>query len=274
VNGTVFYKMSGSGNDFVFVDGRSSPVEVWTPQAIQAVCRRRVGVGADGLSVVEPGSGPGAVRLHYFNSDGGRATLCGNSALCATRLAAWLGLAPADGMILETDAGTHQARCLPGPGELAEVSLGAASPVSAPKIDLAQGERVVRFATVGVPHLVLFVDDLKAVDVAARGRALRSHPELGPAGANVNFLAKGPEGWAIRTYERGVEAETLACGTGAAASAAVVSETGEAALPWRVRTASGAELGVRKATNGSGGASGALWLSGEGRMVYRGVLGL
>ena len=86
LNGTVFYKMSGSGNDFVFVDGRGNPASVWTAQVIQDVCRPHTGVGADGLAIVEPGSKPGAIRLQYFNSDGGRASLCGNSALCATRL--------------------------------------------------------------------------------------------------------------------------------------------------------------------------------------------
>jgi diaminopimelate epimerase len=273
VNGTIFYKMSGSGNDFVFVDGRGSPAISWTPEAIRAVCRPHTGVGADGLSVLEPGSTHGAVRLQYFNSDGGRASLCGNSALCATRLAAWLDLAPADGMILETDAGSHQSRCLPGSGERAEVALGKATAVTSPALDLTPGERMVRLATVGVPHLVVFVADLPAVDVFGRGRALRSHPSLGPAGANVNFVAKDKAGaWAMRTYERGVEAETLACGTGAAASAAVVSSTGEASLPWLVRTSSGADLGVR-ASNGAGPDSGTLWLSGEGRMVFRGVLG-
>ena len=274
INGTVFYKMSGSGNDFVFVEGRNSPISLWTPEAIQAICRPHTGVGADGLAIVEPGSKPGAIRLQYFNSDGGRASLCGNSALCATRLAAWLGLASAEGMTLESDAGTHEARCLPGPGERAEVALGASSAVSEPKVELAGGEKMARLATVGVPHLVVFVANLAAVDVQGRGRVLRNHPSLGTPGANVNFLAKDQAGsWAMRTYERGVEAETLACGTGACASAAVVSEIGEASLPWLVRTASGAQLGVRRSGNGSGGSGSPLWLAGEGRMVFRGVLG-
>lgn len=269
MNGTVFYKMSGSGNDFIFLDGRASPVASWSREAIQAVCRPHTGVGADGVAVVEPGSKAGAVRLHYFNSDGGRADLCGNAALCATRLASWLELAPAGGVILETDAGIHQARCLEGPGERAEVGLGRASKVTSPAVELVAGERQARLATVGVPHLVVFVDNLSGVDVANRGRALRRHAALGPAGANVDFLARQPDGsWAMRTYERGVEAETLACGTGAAASAAVVRDTGEAVLPWTVRTASGCQLGVRNGTDGL------LWLSGEGRMVFRGILGL
>lgn len=273
MNGTVFYKMSGSGNDFVFLDGRASPVADWTPDAVRAVCRPHTGVGADGLAILEPGSAKGRVRLHYFNSDGGRADLCGNAALCATRLAGWLDLAPTGDLTLETDAGSHPARCLEGPGERAEVALGHASRVTAPAIELLAGERLARLATVGVPHLVVFVDDLAGVDVPSRGRVLRRHGALGATGANVNFLARQPDGsWSMRTYERGVEAETLACGTGAAASAAVVRETGQASLPWAVRTASGAQLGVRASSeNGSGDL---LWLSGEGRMVFRGVLGL
>ena len=96
--------MTGSGNDFVFVDGRVAPVDTWTPERIRWACSRQTGVGGDGLAVLEPGADCESVRLHYFNSDGLRAALCGNASLCAARLAGWLELAPNGAVLLETDS--------------------------------------------------------------------------------------------------------------------------------------------------------------------------
>jgi len=169
VNGTVFFKMSGSGNDFVFVDGRHSPVGSWSAQQISVICARATGVGADGLVVLEPGSRPGAVRFHFFNSDGSPAPMCGNGALCATRLAAWLELAPSEGMCLETDSGVYETRCVPGTTDRVEMQLADVS-VSYPDIKSEPGEGRIAFATVGVPHLVVVVDDLEGLDLARRGR--------------------------------------------------------------------------------------------------------
>ncbi len=276
MKGTVIYKMSGSGNDFVFSDGRRDPVESWPPERIRAVCHRRTGVGADGLVVVEPGSGPGAVRFQFFNNDGSRASMCGNAALCATRLSAWLELAPPEGMRLETDAGTFETRCLPGPGELAEIRLPNVGRLDRPAIELVAGEREIALTTVGVPHLVVLVDDPAAVDVLGRGRELRLHEALKPGGANVNFVGQVNGGWAMRTYERGVEDETLACGTGAVACAALLSDLGGADLPWQVRTAAGPLLTVSCEGSGGGTVRNAVLaeptLTGEGRLVFWGPL--
>jgi len=276
VNGTVVYKMNGSGNDFVFVDGRTSPLSAWTPERIRAVCDRHSGVGSDGLVVVEPGSAPDAVRFHFFNSDGGRAAMCGNGALCATRIAAYLELASPNGMTLETDAGTYRSRCVPGDGERAELLLGDVTAFSQPKVRLRSGEREARLVQVGVPHLVVLVEKVGAVELLERGRALRFDPALGPPGANVNFVGpaeghSGTQAWAMRTYERGVEGETLACGTGAVACASVLALGGHATLPLQVRTASGKVLSVSGAPTGSGvcGVS----LAGEGRLLFRAILG-
>lgn len=244
MGGSVFYKMTGSGNDFVFIDGRCDPVAEWSPERIRSVCARRTGVGADGLVVLEPGSAPGRVRFHFFNSDGSRAPMCGNGALCATRLAARLELAPAEGMCLETDAGTYEARCLPETTDRAEIRLADVTDLSHPEIVPTDGERHIGFATVGVPHLVVVVDDLEAVDLVGRGRALREHRVLEPGGANVNFVARTGEGWAMRTYERGVEGETLACATGAVASALVLGTAGDLEFPWAVRSRMGELLSV------------------------------
>lgn len=270
--GIVVYKMTGSGNDFVFVDGRMVPLADWTAEQIRQVCARGTGVGADGLVVLEPGSQIGAVRFHFFNNDGSRAAMCGNAALCATRLAAWLEMAPADGMTLETDSGNLASRCLPGPGERAELSAPPPATLVEPDIEPAEGEQAIVFTSVGVPHLVVLVDDLAAVAVLQRGRELRCHSALQPEGANINFVSNARGGvWAMRTYERGVEAETLACGTGAVACAAALCRSGTIRLPWDVRTSSGTTLTVR-AEPAPGGGFKRAFLAGEGRLILRGVL--
>jgi diaminopimelate epimerase len=111
MKGLAIYKMTGSGNDFVFVDARDSSPEDWSAEEIQAVCARGTGVGADGIVFVGPGSAAGTTRMTYYNSDGSHAAMCGNAALCSTRLAAHLGIAPPERMSLETDAGVYESRC-------------------------------------------------------------------------------------------------------------------------------------------------------------------
>lgn len=271
LDGIVIFKMSGSGNDFVFVDGRGAPLALWSAERIRRICARRTGVGADGLVVLEPGSRPAAVRFHFFNRDGSRGAMCGNGALCATRLASWLELAPPTDMVLETDSGEVRSRCLEGEGELAQIRLADAAVPVVPAIGLEEGERSVHFTRVGVDHLVVLVDDLDRPGLMDRGRVLRSHPALGAAGANVNFASSASGGWRMRTFERGVEAETLACGTGAVAVAAVLCGSGRAALPIAIRTASGNVLEVSGTVRG--GELREPGLTGEGRLVYRAVLG-
>jgi diaminopimelate epimerase len=229
-------------------------------------------VGADGLAILQPGSRSGAVRFNFFNADGGRSQMCGNAALCATRLSAWLELGPAEGLVLETDSGDVPARCLPGPGHRAEIQLPPIADLTTPDIATLAGERSLHLTAVGVPHLVVLVDEVAAVPLLERGRELRSHAAVGPDGANVNFVGNGSGGWAMRTFERGVEAETLACGTGAAASAAVLAQIEGAVLPVDIRTSSGALLTVSANPVGGGGL-GRPQLAGEGRMVFRAVLG-
>jgi diaminopimelate epimerase len=208
----------------------------------------------------------------YFNSDGSHAAMCGNAALCSTRLAAFLGLGKATGMGLETDAGAYESRC-PSVGDRAELHLTAVNAPTTPALHLAAGERRSAFATVGVAHLVVAVDDLEAVDISSRGRALRFDPGLGAAGANVNFIAPTPKRsvWAMRTYERGVEGETLACGTGAVAAACILREWGAAEFPVTVMTRSGLPLLIR-ARRTRDGCYEDVWLEGAARMVFRGVL--
>ena len=271
LRGREFYKMSGSGNDFLFFDARSEPPgELADPARIDALCARGTGVGADGIVLIERATAPGAsFAIRYFNRDGSIGALCGNASLCSVRLATELGAAPADGFRFETGAGELTARIVDG---LPEIDLQPVDEV-APEpgaIRPAAGERRVGFAVAGVPHLVLLRDQVDDADVEGRGAPLRRHPSL-QDGANVNFVAPAPGGWAMRTYERGVEAETLACGTGAVASAILLTAWGEAnaSEPICLRTRSGQPLVVTLRREGT------RWkpsLRGEGRIVFRGTL--
>ncbi len=266
--------MTGSGNDFVMVDGRHAAPGDWSPEDIRAVCARGTGVGADGLVFVSPGSAPNAVRMVYFNADGSHAAMCGNAALCSAWLATRLGLAdPGAGMVLETDAGTYESRCAAG-DDRAELHLAAVrAPGAVPGLILLPGENRVALGTVGVPHLVVLVQNVDGADVVVRGKALRSDPALGPAGANVNFISAGasPSEWHMRTYERGVEAETLACGTGAVAAVCALSEWGLAEPPVTILTRSGRRLEIR-ARKAPEATYDDIWLVGEARLVLRGVI--
>lgn len=272
LSGLAVYKMTGSGNDFVMVDGRTSSPEDWAASDIQAMCARGTGLGADGLVFVAPGATPDSIRMIYFNSDGSRAALCGNAALCTTRLASYIGLGNGGTMHLETDAGTYESRST-GPGQ-AELHLTpVAAPSDVPSVRLQPGEERAAMSVVGVPHLVVLVTAVDQVDVAARGRALRFDPALGPEGANVNFVGPAGSGaeWRMRTYERGVEGETLACGTGAVAVGCTLEQWGKATLPVTLWTCSGRKL-VVKARRVSSVLYDDVWLVGEAQMVFRGVM--
>lgn len=267
--GREFYKLSGSGNDFVFVDTREEPAgPLATPEVIGSICSRGNGIGSDGVVFLE-NSPSATIRLIYINADGSRADLCGNATLCTARMALELGLVKgAEEFTIETDVGVLPARFLDKVPEIdlnsvAETRLEAGIPLEA-------GERRMGFALAGVPHLVIVVDDLEAVDVVGRGRPLRRHPSL-RAGANVNFVRPNGDGsFSYRTYERGVEAETLACGTGAVATAWLLTEWGLTTGPVRLLTRSGREVGVRFGGSGAGAKAS---LSGEARLVFRGRFG-
>ncbi|MEP7326653.1 MAG: diaminopimelate epimerase [Gemmatimonadota bacterium] len=263
--------MTGSGNDFVMLDGRVHRVADWPVDRIVAVCDRRNGVGADGFAVLTP-LAPGQVRMSFFNSDGSEAAMCGNAALCSTVLATTLGMAGPDGIRLVTGAGTFPTRRT---GD-AEASLNLPDFLAPrdPGIARGPGELAIWLTTVGVPHLTVLVQDVEKIDLAGRGRELRFHPGAGSAGANVNFVAAVIEGdgsrWLMRTYERGVEGETLACGTGAVASAVALGGAGRGSLPAQIVCRGGRTLEIR-AVLGANQAS-QVWLSGEGRLVFRGTL--
>ena len=274
--GRRFTKMSGSGNDFVFLDARESGAKdaLETPEWIRTACARGTGIGADGVVFLGPARSPGAAaEVRYYNSDGGRAALCGNATLCATRLAAELGIASGGEFALDTDSGRLPVRMT---DRRPEIDLGVVADVrlSVPGIAPGPGERRIGYAVAGVPHLVVLEDDVDTVDVRNRGAQLRSHQALGPAGANVNFVSPIAGGrWRIRTFERGVEGETLACGTGAVASGILLAawELTGGRDRIELETRSELSLGVtpRPQADGSWRPS----LAGEGRMVFVGELG-
>jgi diaminopimelate epimerase len=269
-----FYKMSGSGNDFVVFDARELGVGALEDAVvIQALCARGTGVGADGVVFMEEPEEEleeeGATfRMRYFNADGSAGAMCGNAALCMTRLAVQLGAAQPDDVRFQTDTGILSARIV---GALPEVDLQAAQEVR-PDIDIERepGERRIGYVLMGVPHVVILCDEVESLDVIERGRAIRMDQRLRPAGANVNFVAPIPDGgWAIRTYERGVEGETLACGTGAISSAILLNAWGASGAETTFKTRSDREVTVRLRRDGE------LWrptLRGQGRLVFTGEL--
>ena len=267
-----FFKMTGSGNDFVMFDGRTTTPADWPAHRIVEICDRRNGVGADGLVILTP-MGSDVVRMSFFNSDGSEASMCGNAALCSTTLATRLGMAPESGMRLATGAGTFPTR-VTGRAFESSLNLPDFDLPTVPPIPTGPGEQGIWLSVVGVPHLTVLVHDVEKVDLNGRGRALRFHPGAGPAGANVNFLTPrqsgSAAGWLMRTYERGVEGETLACGTGAVASAVALARFAEAQLPMDIVSRSGKPLAIR-ASLGTAKAT-QVWLTGEGRVVFEGTL--
>jgi diaminopimelate epimerase len=263
--------MTGSGNDFVVLDGRANTPDRWPPARVRAICDRRTGIGADGLVILTPAAG-GTVRMSYWNSDGSHGALCGNAALCSGRLSVDLELVAAGEFCLLTDAGMVRVISHAQADE-AEINLpDTAVPKDIPSLEAASGERWLSLGTVGVPHLVVRVEDVETVDVQARGRALRSDPRTGPVGANVNFVSPqaDPQApWLIRTFERGVEGETLACGTGTVAAALALASRGEVDLPVSFRSRGGPVLAVRARLDGSSATD--VWLGGQGKLLFRGV---
>jgi diaminopimelate epimerase len=271
--GSVFYKMSGSGNDFAMFDGRYACLEDFTAERIQAFCDRRQGAGADGVIVLDPATAPEGAhfRFHFWNSDGSEGPMCGNGALCSTRLATLIELAPADGDVtFATLAGIHTGRVR---DNRPEIELpDCPGPRKLPDAKTEPGENHPFLVTPSVPHLVLLVDDVEKVDLDRRGPPLRRDPAIGAGGANVNWVSPAGDGtFRMRTFERGVEGETLACGTGAVACAIVLGELGMARSPVRIWTRSGLPLDIRFEKSGDRIVK--LSLTGEGRLVYRGIIG-
>jgi len=267
-SGSRFYKMSGSGNDFIFFDKADGSAENRrNPAAIRAMCAHGTGIGADGVVFFDR-SADREVSIDYYNSDGSVGELCGNATLCTVRLSEILGSSVKDGLAIQTDAGAVKGRLVEG---LPEIDIAPVSEVSPDweKIRRIDLEKRLGFALVGVPHVTIEVHEVERADVRGRGSAIRRDRSL-EHGANVNFVSAVADGtWMIRTYERGVEAETLACGTGAVASAILLATWGVAQSPVRLITRSGRELTVTLRKEGT------QWypsLRGSADLVFTGFL--
>jgi diaminopimelate epimerase len=237
-----FSKMHGAANDFVVIDHRQPFLPADSTALFARLCDRRRGIGADGVLLLERDH-EHDFAMRYHNADGGRAEFCGNGARCIARYALTLGLGRNGAVSFRTDAGVKRAQ-VREPGLIA-LWFGSVDD-GEPRTLTAAGRRFVgRRVVTGVPHLVVPVEGLSRIPFSDWAPALRAHAELGPAGANVDFVERSPSGQvAMRTYERGVEGETLACGSGAIASAlwAVVEAGAEA--PVTVRTSGGDNLVV------------------------------
>ena len=209
--------MNGAGNDFVVVDNRDGRYALSKAQ-IARLCDRHQGVGADGLLAVEPAQQGADFRMRYYNADGGEAEMCGNGARCFARFANFLNGFSLGQVSFETPAGVIGATFH---GDLVKIKMSEPHQLQQDlALEAAGTELTVHSLNTGVPHAVVFVGDLAEVPVKSWGAALRYHPHFAPRGTNANFVHRiGTSHIAIRTYERGVEDETLACGTGTVACA-------------------------------------------------------
>jgi diaminopimelate epimerase len=260
--------MSGAGNDFILIDHRQPliPADLMAEFA-RRVCRRKFSVGADGLFLIEP-SDKVDFKWRFFNADGSEAEMCGNGARCVARFAYMHGIAAAR-MQFETLAGIIDASVAD-----TQATIRMTSPHSFRfdrQVDVAGQLFMVHSVDTGVPHAVLFVDDIASTDVVGIGRELRHHPVFAPAGTNVNFVGRTGEGLSIRTYERGVEDETLACGTGVVAAALIAAAKGMADSPVAMVTAGGIALTVQFVGNTSGTMDQVV-LKGPAHLIYKGEL--
>jgi diaminopimelate epimerase len=265
-----FYKMSGHGNDFIIVDNWDQQVAPdKMPDLARAVCRRRTSVGADGMVFVEEGPADVDFAWRFFNSDGSEAEMCGNAGRCVARFAYLTGIATAE-MSFMTQAGIIRAKVK---DNIVKVQM---TPAGEPRMDVhldLDGSKVtLGTMNIGVPHAVVWIDDIEAAPVVELGRALRYHGHFAPAGTNVNFVKIMEPGLlAVRTYERGVEDETLACGTGSIASTLLSSLKEKIDSPTRILTRGGEELLIHFKNDGE--TFGDVYMEGRVRLVYTGQLG-
>jgi diaminopimelate epimerase len=263
-----FYKMSGSGNDFILIDNRAGSVDDENVAALVAsICRRKLSVGADGMILIEE-SDRADFKWRYFNADGGEVEMCGNGGRCAARLAYLKGIA-GPRLSFETMSGVIRAEVTGGLVKL-EMPESTIAELDYP-LKVEEETFTVSSITVGVPHVVIWVTDLEASPVFKAGRAIRYHERYSPAGTNVNFVKQLDDGtFAIRTYERGVEDETLACGTGSVGTALIAATKGMTTSPAVLHTRGGEDLKVY--FEKSGESFSGVFLEGEARVIYEGKL--
>ena len=266
-----FTKMNGAGNDFVMLDNRSGNLNLGRDQ-LARLCDRHRGVGADGVLLVEKTQNAEAdFRMRYYNADGGEAEMCGNGARCFARYAA--RLAGMDSRIrFETQAGVIGADLQ---GDLVTLAMSAPhSGQPGTPLNVNDQSLVVAFLNTGVPHAVVFVPDVEKVAVDRDGAAIRYHAHFQPKGTNANFVQElAPGNLRVRTYERGVEGETLACGTGVVASALLHHLQTQAPSPISVQVRGGDTMLVGFEKNADGSFSD-VTLTGPADFVFEGTISI
>jgi len=263
-----FWKMHGAGNDFVLIDDRAGTFPDQDHALVHSIARPKYGIGCEGVILIQP-SESADFRMRFYNPDGGEVEMCGNGARCVARLANEIGAAPEE-MAFDTVAGLIRAKVIAED----QVQLTMTAPknwILNGELELDGEKRTFHFVNSGVPHVVMVVDDVEAVDVAKLGAALRYHDRFKPAGTNANFIQiTGPDSLKVRTYERGVEAETLACGTGMVACGLIAGKLGLVRTPVRITCASGDVLGVDYVDTPEG--ADAVTLTGPAVHVFRGEI--
>ena len=262
-----FYKMSGSGNDFVLLDNRDGSLPSELSPLVQKLCHRRNGIGADGVLVIEQ-SDRADFRMRYLNADGGEVAFCGNGGRCIAWFARSIGAA-GEAMTFEAGDGLHRAEVKGG-----SVKLEMREPRDFDLkflLDLGDRGYAASFVDTGVPHVVVPVSELDNFLVVETGRKIRYHQRYQPEGTNANFIELADRHHLrIRTYERGVEDETLACGTGSTAAAVVAARLGLADSPVECLTRGGEVLTIHFQLNGEN--IGLVFLEGQVQLVFRGEL--
>lgn len=262
-----FWKMHGAANDFILVDDRHASFPVDDSAWISSITSRRTGVGSEGVLLIQPSS-KADFRMRFFNPDGGEVDMCGNGARCIARLASEIGAAPRT-MSIETPAGIVRAEAC---GETVKLFMTEPFGWAMKQSMELDGRRYpYHFVNTGVPHVVMMVDDLAGTDVMKLGALIRYHANFAPKGTNANFISMSSDHRIhVRTYERGVEGETLACGTGMVACGLVAGRLGLVASPAKVIPASGDVLEVGFSLTADGATN--VTLLGPAVHVFRGTL--
>lgn len=275
-----FMKLSGAGNDFVIINNFERIVDSANAHFIKnfvtKVCERRMSVGADGVLLVEKIDHANNLpqkeialdfQMRYFNADGGEAETCGNGARCISKFAYLNGIV-ANKMRFLTNAGVYESEIVND-----NVKVGMSDPTDIQlnvQLQLADRVHTVGFVNTGVPHCVFFVDDLENTDVLSLGQQTRYHANFKPSGTNANFVhIQSPKKLDMRTYERGVENETLACGTGAVASAIISAQLGKVTPSVSVKTPGGV---LKIHFNVLNGKPKNIYLEGDARVIYAGEI--
>jgi diaminopimelate epimerase len=264
-----FTKMTAIGNDFVILDNRGGragkKIDDFTRFA-RVACARKRSIGADGLLLLED-SKDADITMRIFNPDGSEVSMCGNGSRCMAYYAVKKGVVKGNTLSIETKAGILKAEVS---GEAAKIEMTQPASLKR-RFPLKLSGRTIEasFINTGVPHVVSFVEDLSSVDVKGLGREIRGHRQFAPEGTNADFVeVKDKNTVFIRTYERGVEDETLACGTGAVATAVIAAEYGYVEPPVKVKTWGGDALYIYFRKSGSEYKE--VFLEGEVRLIYNG----